>query len=98
MLIVAVTATQSASPPLDEAIARLEARQHGVVSRGQLRALGLSGGGISARVARGALHRRRQGVYAGTAAIQCPRDPSTVWPTASPSPPRDAPSSTSPPP
>src|SRR3954469_4430935 len=97
MLIVAVTATQSASPPLDEAIARLAARQHGVVSRAQLRALGLSGGGISARVARGALHRRHQGAYAGTAAIQCPRDPTTVAPTASPSP-RDAPSSTSPPP
>jgi hypothetical protein len=39
-------------------------QQHGVVSRAQLLALGLSGGGVSARVARGALHRTHQGVYA----------------------------------
>jgi putative AbiEi antitoxin of type IV toxin-antitoxin system/uncharacterized protein DUF559 len=63
MLIVAPTAPESASPPLDEAIARLAATQHGVVSRAQLRALGLSDRGISARAARGVLHRRHQGVY-----------------------------------
>jgi very-short-patch-repair endonuclease len=64
MLEMAPTATESASPPLDEVIVRLAARQHGVVSRAQLLELGLSGGGVSARVARGALHRKHQGVYA----------------------------------
>jgi hypothetical protein len=34
-----------------------------VISRAQLRPLGLSDGGISARVARGALHRTHHGVY-----------------------------------
>jgi very-short-patch-repair endonuclease len=61
---MAVTAAESASAPLDAAIARLATRQYGVISRAQLRALGLSDGGISARAARGALHRTHHGVYA----------------------------------
>jgi very-short-patch-repair endonuclease len=42
----------------------LARRQHGVVSRRQLLALGLSGKAIEQRVARGRLHRVWQGVYA----------------------------------
>lgn len=40
------------------------AAQHGVLSRAQLVSLGLSGDGISHRVARGKLHRIHRGVYA----------------------------------
>jgi predicted transcriptional regulator of viral defense system len=64
MLDMALTEPQRASPSLDEAIAQLAARQHGVVSRDQLRGLGLSDGGIAGRIRRGTLHRRHQGVYA----------------------------------
>jgi very-short-patch-repair endonuclease len=42
----------------------LAARQHGVVARAQLLALGLSGDGIKHRVRKGLLHRVRRGVYA----------------------------------
>jgi very-short-patch-repair endonuclease len=59
-----LTAPEVASPPVDAAIADLATRQYGVVSRAQLRALGLSDGGVSARVRRGMLHRRHHGVYA----------------------------------
>jgi very-short-patch-repair endonuclease len=61
---MALTAPESASAPIDAAIARLASSQHGVVSRAQLRDLGLADGGISARVRRGTLHRRHHGVYA----------------------------------
>jgi very-short-patch-repair endonuclease len=43
-------------------VAELAARQHGVVSRGQLIALGI--GGIDERLARGLLHAIHRGVYA----------------------------------
>lgn len=55
---------RSAPPPLDARLAALAEAQHGVVSSRQLRGLGLSPSGISARVARGALHRVHRGVYA----------------------------------
>jgi hypothetical protein len=42
----------------------LARRQHGVVARGQLLALGLTARGIEHRIARGRLHRVCQGVYA----------------------------------
>jgi hypothetical protein len=45
-------------------MARLADRQHGVVSFGQLRALGFGADAIQHRVANGALHRVHQGVYA----------------------------------
>jgi len=60
---MSATATQSASPSVDEAIARLAKRQYGVASRAQLREIGLSNGAITARVARGVLHQRHHGVY-----------------------------------
>jgi very-short-patch-repair endonuclease len=49
---------------VDAALADLAGRQHGVVSREQLRALGLRDAGITARVAAGRLHRIHHGVYA----------------------------------
>jgi very-short-patch-repair endonuclease len=48
----------------DARIARLAARQHGIVTSRQLRAIGIGRGAIEARLARGALHRVHQGVYA----------------------------------
>jgi hypothetical protein len=54
----------SAPPSLDVEIAALAKRQYGVVSRAQLRALGLADHAITKRAARGRLHRVHQGVYA----------------------------------
>lgn len=48
----------------DAAIARLAARQHGVVSTQQLRGQGLSPSAICDRLAAGRLHRIHRGVYA----------------------------------
>jgi predicted transcriptional regulator of viral defense system len=45
-------------------IQKLAARQHGVVSLPQLKALGLGASGARARVAAGKLQRLHQGVYA----------------------------------
>jgi hypothetical protein len=63
MLKMVLTAPDSASPPIDAAIAGREEpawrRQ-----RAQLRDLGLTDGGITARVRRGTIHRRHHGVYA----------------------------------
>jgi len=64
VLEMLTTATESAPPSVEEAISRAAARQHGVISRAQVRAAGLSDGAITARVARGALHRVHRGVYA----------------------------------
>jgi hypothetical protein len=50
-------------PSLSE-VAALAARQHGVVTHGELRELGLSADAIRHRVARGRLHRVHRGVYA----------------------------------
>ncbi len=49
---------------VDVAVAALAARQYGVVTRAQLRALGLSDSAISGRAATGRLHRVHRGVYA----------------------------------
>jgi hypothetical protein len=49
---------------VDRPISELAKRQHGVISRAQLRSIGLSDGGITARVSRGGLHRVHHGVYA----------------------------------
>ena len=53
-----------ASLPLDAAIAGRAAQQHGVVSRAQLRELGMTDPAISRAVARGRLHTVRRGVFA----------------------------------
>jgi len=45
-------------------IARLAARQHGVVALPQLLAFGLSASGVRSRIERGRLHTVHQGVYA----------------------------------
>jgi predicted transcriptional regulator of viral defense system len=55
---------QSGKHPLDGAIAELARRQHGLVERTQLRALGLGEDAIDWRVRRERLHRVYQGVYA----------------------------------
>jgi Transcriptional regulator, AbiEi antitoxin/Protein of unknown function (DUF559) len=49
---------------MDAEIARLAARQHGVVSREQLEALGVGRRAVSHRAAAGRLHRVHRGVYA----------------------------------
>jgi hypothetical protein len=55
---------EPAPPAIDEALAALASRQYGVVSRAQLRTLGLRDTAISERAARGRLHRVHRGVYA----------------------------------
>ena len=55
----------SSHPATTEAsIARVAARQHGVISRGQLVGLGLTDAAIYSRCRRGRLHRVHHGVYA----------------------------------
>jgi hypothetical protein len=60
--------TQSATPleggAVDRTIARIGARQHGVLSLPQLMALGLTSSAVRQRVAAGRLHRVHRGVYA----------------------------------
>jgi very-short-patch-repair endonuclease len=51
-------------PVVDRAIAALAARQHGVISRGQLPELGLRDSAIGHRVTSGRLHRVHRGVFA----------------------------------
>jgi very-short-patch-repair endonuclease len=48
----------------DQAIARVAANQHGVISVDQLRAIGLDLGAISYRARAGRLHRIHRGIYA----------------------------------
>ena len=55
---------QVASRSVDRAIAGPAAGQYGVVERGQLAALGLSGTTIGRRMEAGRLHRLHRGVYA----------------------------------
>lgn len=55
---------EGASVPLDAAIAERAARRHGVVSRAQLRGLGLSDSAVSRALARGRLHPVHRGVFA----------------------------------
>jgi hypothetical protein len=56
--------TQPASPPPDGRVAALAARQYGVVSRRQLRDIGLSDRSVTQRVAAGRLQPVHRGVYA----------------------------------
>jgi predicted transcriptional regulator of viral defense system len=48
----------------DRTIARLATKQHGVVARRQLEAIGLGRGAVAHRVSAGRLHRVHRGVYA----------------------------------
>lgn len=50
--------------PVDARVAAIAARRHGLITIAQLRAAGLGDGGVSRRVARGALFRCHRGVYA----------------------------------
>jgi Transcriptional regulator, AbiEi antitoxin/Protein of unknown function (DUF559) len=59
----ALRAQETAPPPLDRVLATIADGQHGLVKTAQLMRAGLSPSGISARVRRGALHRRHRGVY-----------------------------------
>lgn len=56
--------TEVDQPPIDQRVAELAKRQHGVVSLAQLCALGLAAGAVRERVAAGRLHRVYRGVYA----------------------------------
>ena len=58
-----IHAERDARPP-DVAVAALAKRQHGVVARSQLTALGLGRGAIEHRVRCGRLHRLHRGVFA----------------------------------
>jgi predicted transcriptional regulator of viral defense system len=51
-------------PTLGSLVVRLAERQHGVVTRAQLRELGMSDQGIGRRLKDGRLHRVHKGVYA----------------------------------
>jgi predicted transcriptional regulator of viral defense system len=64
MPVIRDTGGEVASPPLDVAMAALASRQHGVVTRAQLRTLGLSDDAVDTRAAGGRLHRLHRGVYA----------------------------------
>jgi predicted transcriptional regulator of viral defense system len=55
---------QLVTTPTDRAIAALAARQHGVVTRAQLREIGLGDSAIGHRAGVGRLHRVHRGVYA----------------------------------
>ncbi len=50
--------------PVDRLVARIAARQHGLITYPQLVGLGLSRSAIARRVSRGALYRVHRGVYA----------------------------------
>jgi predicted transcriptional regulator of viral defense system len=52
------------TPPVDTLVAALARRQHGVVERKQLRAIGLGADAIAYRAKTGRLHRIHPGVYA----------------------------------
>jgi hypothetical protein len=49
---------------LDSAVAKIAARQHGVIAVAQLNGLGIGRNGVTRRVKRGHLHRIHRGVYA----------------------------------
>jgi hypothetical protein len=64
------TTIRGHTPSIDEVIARIAVRQHGLVTRAQLIAAGLDHKAIERRLAQGRLHRVRRGVYAvGHAAL-----------------------------
>ena len=56
--------TKDDSPSVDRRLAAVARRQYGVVSRDQLRRLGIGDSGIAERIRTGRLHRLHRGVYA----------------------------------
>jgi len=56
--------THLPGPPRDRAIGEVAARQHGVITLGQLQLAGLTASGVRDRVKAGRLHRIHRGVYA----------------------------------
>jgi very-short-patch-repair endonuclease/predicted transcriptional regulator of viral defense system len=54
---------KSTEHPIDARIAAIAARQHGLVTTGQLLELGLEGPAVAKRAKRGRLHRVHRGVY-----------------------------------
>jgi very-short-patch-repair endonuclease len=67
--------TYMADRRLDEEIARLAARQHGVVSREQLLRIGLGTGAVQARRQAGRLHLVHRGVYLVGHTAEAPHAP-----------------------
>src|SRR5688572_6431224 len=55
---------QKTEPPLEQRVAALARRQHGVVTRAQLEELGVGRSAVTEWSARGRLHRVHRGVYA----------------------------------
>lgn len=70
--------TEVVEPPVDRLVAALATRQHGVLSRAQLRELGLSQTGIARRIEQG---RLLACTAASTPSVIAPsRDTVTGWP------------------
>ncbi len=57
---------------VDQAIAAVADRQHGIVTRSQLQRLGLARGGIRSRIRRGLLHPLFDGAYVWARPIPTP--------------------------
>ncbi len=70
--IAAAMGPERAAAHIDAAIAEFAARQHGVMTLGQLRSLGLGDRAVRHRVRRGSLHRLHRGVFAVGHAIVSP--------------------------
>jgi predicted transcriptional regulator of viral defense system len=62
--LLMIAMRSQSTPAHEHGLAHLAAQQFGVVSRGQLHALGFANGAIQRNVAAGRLHRRHRGVYA----------------------------------
>ena len=54
---------ESDQPPVDAAVAAVAKRQYGLVTRAQLRRVGVGETGIRERLRTGRLHRIHRGVY-----------------------------------
>jgi hypothetical protein len=61
--LLMIAMRSQSTPAHEHGLADLAAQQFGVVSRGQLHALGFTNGAIQRNVAAGRLHRRHRGVY-----------------------------------
>jgi very-short-patch-repair endonuclease len=64
---------ESDQPPVDAAVAAVAKRQYGIVTRAQLRRVGVGETGIRRRIRTGRLHRIHRGVYAVGHSVLPPR-------------------------